>query len=175
MLGRSIDAGPAATSAACLVAALGVGLGIWSLGGATATPASPGLSAEAGGPKSERFSRARLDGLLAQNKPVFVNLTAAWCITCKVNERVALRSDKVADALTLGGITYLVGDWTNADPEITALLKQHGRVGVPLYLLYSGAPGTKPEILPQLLTETIVLNRLAELKSPPVKQAKGDH
>jgi thiol:disulfide interchange protein DsbD len=174
MLSRSADAGPAAMAAACLVAVLGIGAGLWSLGGAAPAASSVNGGIETSGPKPERFSQARLDRLLAENKPVFVNLTAAWCITCKVNERVALRSDKIADALSSRGMTYLVGDWTNADPEITALLKTHGRVGVPLYLLYSGAPGARPEILPQLLTETIVLNRLAELKLPPVKQAKGD-
>jgi thiol:disulfide interchange protein/DsbC/DsbD-like thiol-disulfide interchange protein len=176
VFGRSLDAGPGAAAAACIIAALGIALGMWSLDGASAsTSASDNpISNDVSGPRPERFSQVRLDGLLAETKPIFVNLTAAWCITCKVNERVALRSERIAEAFELRGITYLVGDWTNADPEITALLKAHGRVGVPLYLLYSGIPGEPPVILPQLLTETIVLNRLAELKSPPVNQAKGD-
>src|SRR5262249_26448084 len=82
----------------------------------------------------EPFTQRRLDELNAQGRPVFVNLTAAWCITCKVNERVALRSSTVAQAFQAGGIVYLKGDWTKANPEITALLEHFGRAGVPLYL-----------------------------------------
>jgi thiol:disulfide interchange protein len=75
---------------------------------------------------------------------------------------------------SLQGVAYLVGDWTNGNPEITALLKAHGRVGVPLYLLYAGSADAKPTILPQLLTESIVLDRIAGLASSPQKAAKGD-
>jgi thiol:disulfide interchange protein len=107
---------------------------------------------------NEGFSQARLDGLLAQGKPVFVNMTAAWCITCQVNERAALRSDAVQGALKARGITYLKGDWTNQNPEITRLLEHHGRSGVPLYLLYAGAG--EPTVLPQILTPGLVLEAL---------------
>ena len=88
--------------------------------------------------KEEPFTQARLDELKAQGRPVFVNLTAAWCITCKVNERVALKSGEVAEAFQAAGITYLKGDWTKPNPEITALLEHFGRAGVPLYLFYPG-------------------------------------
>jgi thiol:disulfide interchange protein DsbD len=104
---------------------------------------------------------------------VYDNLTAARCITCKVNERVALSSERVAGAFKDRGIVYLKGDWTSANPEITAVLQSFGRAGVPLYLLYSGRQDSPPQVLPQLLTESIVLGRLAELPSPPLKQAKG--
>jgi thiol:disulfide interchange protein/DsbC/DsbD-like thiol-disulfide interchange protein len=175
LLGRNVSAGLVVNGLAALVAVAAIGIGLWSLGGAAPREvASGGAGAATGGPKSQAFSRSRLDALLAEKKPVFVNLTAAWCITCKVNERVALRSGDVAQALTDRGVTYLVGDWTNGNPEITALLKEHGRVGVPLYLLYSGIPGDPPKILPQLLTETIVVDHLTELKPQPLKQAKGD-
>ena len=105
------------------------------------------------------FTQSRLDGLLAENRPVFVEMTAAWCITCLVNERVALSSEAFASALETGDITYLRGDWTNADPEITAFLERFGRSGVPLYVLFPAAGG-EPEILPQLLTETTVQRAL---------------
>src|SRR5690606_39985676 len=81
----------------------------------------------------EPYSRQRLDGLLAAGQPVFINLTADWCITCLANERVALGSEAFAAALRDGGITYLKGDWTNSNPEITALLNANGRNGVPLH------------------------------------------
>lgn len=109
--------------------------------------------------EQDAFSQARLDGLLAEGKPVFVNMTAAWCITCQVNERVALRSDAVQAGLKARGITYLKGDWTNQNPEITRLLERHGRSGVPLYLLYAGSK--EPTVLPQILTPGLVLEALS--------------
>ncbi|MFP4538275.1 MAG: protein-disulfide reductase DsbD family protein, partial [Dichotomicrobium sp.] len=110
----------------------------------------------------EPFSLARLDELRAQGRPVFVNLTAAWCITCKVNEEVALSSDAFRAGLKRGDIAYLVGDWTNQDPEISRMLEKFGRAGVPLYLLYSGN-GEPPKVLPQVLTEGIVLRAFASV------------
>ncbi len=109
--------------------------------------------------KEEPFTQARLAELKAQGRPVFVNLTAAWCITCKVNERVALKSSAVAEAFQSGGIVYLKGDWTRANPEITDLLQHFGRAGVPLYLFYPGR-GAEPRVLPQLLTASLVLEEL---------------
>ncbi len=161
-----------AVAAAIGLAAFGLGVSLTNAG-ADRTHLAAG-TADTSGPKAEAFTQARLTELIGQNKPVFVNLTAAWCITCKVNERVALRSERIGKAFEQGGIAYLVGDWTNGNPEITALLKAHGRVGVPLYLLYPGTAGAKPQILPQLLTESIVLDRLAALPSSTLKQAKGD-
>lgn len=97
-----------------------------------------------------------------QNGAVLVNFTAAWCITCKVNEINALNTDAVQLALADKGITYLKGDWTNEDPMITAALQEYGRSGVPLYLLYR--PGAeRAEVLPQLLTQGIVLDALESL------------
>ncbi|PZP32473.1 MAG: thiol:disulfide interchange protein [Roseateles depolymerans] len=108
----------------------------------------------------EPFSQERLDALRAEGKPVFVNLTAAWCISCLVNERVALSRPEVQDAFAKGGVVYLKGDWTREDPRITAVLKAHGRSGVPLYLYY--APGaTEPQVLPQLLTPGLVIEAVS--------------
>ena len=96
---------------------------------------------------------------VAAKKPVFVDFSAAWCITCLVNERVALETAGAKRAFEQTGTVKLKGDWTNRDPEITALLKELGRAGVPLYLYW--APGAdKPLILPQVLTESSVVAQL---------------
>ncbi|ONG53542.1 cytochrome C biogenesis protein, partial [Pseudoroseomonas deserti] len=121
-----------------------------------APAASANTAAEAG---SEPWSEARLAQLRAEGRPVFVNMTAAWCITCKVNERVALQSDGVRKAFEAGNIAYLKGDWTDGGPAIAAVLRAHGREGVPLYLVYP-AGGGAPVVLPQILTEQIVLQAL---------------
>jgi thiol:disulfide interchange protein DsbD len=105
------------------------------------------------------YSPDRLAALRAEGRPVFVNMTAAWCVTCLVNERVALSSDKVRDAFAKRNVAYLKGDWTRADPAISQFLKDHGRDGVPLYLLYP-PHGGKPVVLPQVLTQTDVLDEL---------------
>lgn len=107
----------------------------------------------------EVFSAERLQNLRAQGKPVFVNATAAWCITCKVNERVALRDEEVIARLEERGVHYLVADWTNEDEEITNWLDYYGRSGVPLYIYYP-ADGEEEIILPQLLTRSIILNTI---------------
>ncbi len=115
----------------------------------------------------ERFSRARMNEAVAEGKPVFVDFTAAWCITCLVNERVALDTPASRRAFEQAGVVKLKGDWTNRDPEITAILKELGRAGVPLYLFW--APGAaQPKILPQVLTESLVLSELAAL--PPARR-----
>ncbi len=122
------------------------------------------VSAEAAeGENYEAYSDARLAALRAEGKPVFVNMTAAWCITCLVNERIALGSEAVADALAENGVTYLKGDWTNNDPAITAVLKQYNTSGVPLYLMFPADPAKPAEVLPQILTESIVIEALGRI------------
>jgi len=107
----------------------------------------------------EKFSRHRMTEAAAAGKPVFVDFTAAWCITCLVNERVALETPATRAAFERTGTVKLKGDWTNRDPEITALLKELGRAGVPLYLYW--APGAaQPKILPQVLTEAAIISEL---------------
>jgi len=132
---------------------------------ATATPAkSFKASSEKGrGLDYEVFSTKRLAELRAQGRPVFVNLTAAWCITCKVNEQLALSSKRFHDAMKKNNVAYLKGDWTRQDPEITSVLKSFQRSGVPLYLLYPADRNTSPVVLPQLLTEAIVLGHINRL------------
>jgi thiol:disulfide interchange protein/DsbC/DsbD-like thiol-disulfide interchange protein len=113
---------------------------------------------------AESFSPARLDALRAAGKPVFVNMTAAWCVTCLVNERVTLGSNAVRDAFAASNVTYLKGDWTREDPAISAFLHSQGRDGVPLYVFYPPDHGA-PEILPQILTQQMVLSRLSGMAS----------
>ena len=132
-------------------------------GPATAASASGGQNAGVSFDGWERFSRARMDEAVAAGKPVFVDFTAAWCITCLVNERVALETPAVKKAFEQAGVVKLKGDWTNRDTEITAVLKELGRAGVPLYLFW--APGAaKPKILPQVLTESLVLSELSSIQ-----------
>jgi thiol:disulfide interchange protein DsbD len=107
----------------------------------------------------EPYTAERLAALRAEGKPVFVNLTAAWCISCLVNERVALSRPDVVAAFAQHGVTYLKGDWTREDPRITELLKAYGRSGVPLYLYF--APGAaQAEVLPQILTPGLVIEAI---------------
>ena len=108
---------------------------------------------------AEPFTPARLASLRAAGQPVFVNITAAWCVTCLVNERVAIRTDAVRKAFATGKVTYLKGDWTRQSPDITAFLREFGRDGVPLYLYYSPGGGPPTE-LPQILTQGTVLAAL---------------
>ena len=99
---------------------------------------------------AEPFSETRLARLRADGVPVFLYFTADWCLTCKVNERAALRQAEVAAAFRARGIRVMVGDWTRGDVAIGRFLERHGRSGVPLYLYY--APGRDAETLPQILT-----------------------
>lgn len=109
---------------------------------------------------AESWNPARVEALRAQGKGVFLNVTAAWCITCQVNERIALRRNAVQAAMAARGIVYLKADWTRGDPAITALLRSHGREGVPLYLFWPPGGG-EAVILPEVLTEAMVLRQIA--------------
>jgi len=143
-----------ATAAVIVVAAIAVTIRPDHSGGTTAQAPS----AEAG---YEAFSQERLDALLASGRPVFVNMTAAWCITCLVNERTSLSSEAVREAFAGKNIAYLKGDWTNRNPEITRLLERFGRSGVPLYVLYRR--GQQPVVLPQILTQSLVLETIQSI------------
>jgi thiol:disulfide interchange protein/DsbC/DsbD-like thiol-disulfide interchange protein len=118
---------------------------------ASDAPAPPRAAAQDETPWSEQ----RVQELSAAGRPVFVNFTAAWCITCKVNEQLALSTDNTRALFEARSVAYLVADWTRRDPVISRQLERYGRSGVPLYLLYSPA-AEQPLVLPQLLTEGIV-------------------
>ncbi|HMN50765.1 MAG TPA: protein-disulfide reductase DsbD family protein [Xanthobacteraceae bacterium] len=108
----------------------------------------------------QAFTPAKLDELRASGRPVFVNLTAAWCLTCIVNERIALDRAEVMTAFENNNIAYLKGDWTHRDPAITELLTKFGRSGVPLYVFYPAGANSTPVVLPQILTTDIVLREI---------------
>ncbi|MBI3348902.1 MAG: thioredoxin family protein [Burkholderiales bacterium] len=146
------------TGAAVVSVVLALGAAAW------VKPVSADVRS-AGESGTEAYSAERLAELRGQNKPVFVNLTAAWCISCLVNERVALSRPEVKDAFAKAGVVYLKGDWTREDPKITAVLKAHGRSGVPLYLYY--APGAaEAQVLPQILTPGLVVETVQAGSSP---------
>jgi thiol:disulfide interchange protein/DsbC/DsbD-like thiol-disulfide interchange protein len=104
------------------------------------------------------FTPERLQSELAQGHTVFVDFTAAWCLTCKFNEATVLESSAVREAFQRRGIVKIKADWTNADPAITKILKQFGRPGVPMYVLYPA--GKEPVLFPELLTQSIILDKL---------------
>ncbi|MGB4248247.1 MAG: thioredoxin family protein [Pseudohongiellaceae bacterium] len=108
------------------------------------------------------FSAARLADLQASGEPVFINMTAAWCISCLANEQTTLSSDRVLQSMQDNNITYLKGDWTNQDPEISRVLDEFNRPSVPLYVLYPGA-GRDPVILPQILTPNLLIEAFENL------------
>ncbi|WP_305805281.1 protein-disulfide reductase DsbD [Stenotrophomonas sp. YIM B06876] len=104
------------------------------------------------------YSPQMLDRLRADNRVVFVNMTADWCVTCKANERSVLGSATFQDTLKRVDAVYMRGDWTNVDPQISAFLEEHKAVGVPLYVVYG--PGTSPKVLPTVLNQAIVEDAL---------------
>jgi thiol:disulfide interchange protein len=116
----------------------------------TAAPAeATGTSAPAG-LAAQPYSPEKLASLTAAGKPVFLYMTADWCLTCKVNEKGAMADASVAEAFKAKGITVLEGDWTRGDAAISKWLAERGRAGVPVYVYYA-ADGTTRE-LPQILT-----------------------
>lgn len=106
------------------------------------------------------YSPQTLADLRQQGKPVFINVTADWCITCLANEKITLSTDKVKQALNNAGMTYLKADWTNYDATITELLKQYGRTGIPLYIMYPADTSSTGTLLPQILTTQIMLDAI---------------
>ncbi len=123
---------------------------------------------------SEPFSPERVAELRAEARPIFVNFTAAWCITCLVNEKIAFNDEGVVRAFADGDVAYLKADWTNRDPVITKALAEFGRSGVPLYLLYPKTGGP-PTILPQILTVSGLLQAVeTATKKPALQQAAAE-
>jgi thiol:disulfide interchange protein DsbD len=152
-------------AAASLVGAVGVGL-------RHEVPATPSHSETApvtapagldsGGILWEPFSPERVEALRRIGRPVFIDFTAAWCLSCKVNERMALADRAVQQRFRALDVATLRADWTSSDPTIAGVLAAFGRRGVPLYVLY--APGrSDPVILPTLLTPATVLNALTRV------------
>jgi thiol:disulfide interchange protein len=117
-----------------------------------------------GGIRWQPFSASKLDELRARGRPIFVDFTADWCITCKINERVVLESPAVVEAFASNEVAALRADWTRQDAAITRVLEANARAGVPLYLFYPkpGAQGPRPEaiVLPQILTAATILREM---------------
>ena len=115
-------------------------------------------------PGTVSWSRETLNSLRASGTPVFVDVTADWCITCLANEQAVLFTDDMTQAFADAGVTYMVADWTNYDPAIGEFVQEHGRNGIPLYVMYPGDLQSEPVMLPQLLTRTIVIEALDRVR-----------
>lgn len=117
----------------------------------------------------QRFTPERLQTELEQGRTVFVDFTAAWCLTCKFNEASVLEAQDVREAFDRHGIVKMKADWTNGDPVITKLLQHFGRPGVPLYVLYP-AKDEEPIVFPEVLTKGMVLEKLESVAGKVASQ-----
>ena len=146
---------------------------LWALALLLCAAAAPALAMGAGGaPENRTLAAAQTQHLIewlpwdeqeaqrlvADGKPVFVDVTAEWCFTCKVNERLVLETPEVAGAFKHRGVIAMRADWTNRNDAIGAFLAKHGRYGIPFYLLHQ--PGRDPQVFPELLTKDLVLGAL---------------
>ena len=154
---------------AALALVLAVAVGVGAVRSAEPLP-TDGVAAELAW---EPFAQEKVDAYRLAGRPVFVDFTAAWCISCQVNERVALETGRVRSAFQGYDVALLKADWTRRDPVITRALAEFGRVGVPLYVLYPPDPSAEPRVLPELLTPAIVLEALRDAlgPEPPSRQA----
>ncbi|WP_304626249.1 protein-disulfide reductase DsbD [uncultured Parasutterella sp.] len=112
---------------------------------------------------ADAWSPQAVENALEAGKPVFVDFTASWCVTCQANKIAVLDREDIREAFKQHGVVFLVADWTNQNPDITQALESFGRSGVPLYILYS--PDGKTTVLPELLTKNIVIGALDKLPS----------
>jgi thiol:disulfide interchange protein len=156
----------AASIAAVLVLLAAVAAPVWAVRNlGTSRAAAETAAGTKTGSDWQPFSPALLDQYRSQGKPVFVDFTASWCLSCQVNERVILDRADVRRQLRDSGAALLRADWTNQDPEITRTLAALGRSGVPTYALYPGNPDAEPHVLPEVLTPGIVMDALKALSS----------
>jgi thiol:disulfide interchange protein DsbD len=133
----------------------------WMAGG---NITKPGVEQQAEATQSggwQRWEPGRVDQVLAGGQPVFVDFTAAWCVTCQYNKKTTLSRTDVIDALAGKNVALLRADWTRRDPAITAALAQLGREGVPVYVFYS--PGKPPIVLSEVLDAQEVKDAIAKL------------
>ena len=145
---------------------LGVGFlfGYWS---AKTNPEFEGgelIVSRLGGLEWEKYSAERVEELQKEGTPIFIDFTAAWCLTCQVNKKNVFSSDAVIEKMKDKDIVLMKGDWTKHDAEITKALESYGRSGVPVNVLYTGKEGAKRVVLPELLTSTMVLEALERVK-----------
>jgi thiol:disulfide interchange protein DsbD len=140
---------------ALLVAAIGEGIKLTH----DTPPAATALASDGWQP----WSPAAVQQALAQGRPVFVDFTAAWCLSCKVNEQVALDIDSTKNLFSDKHVALFRGDWTHSDPQISETLRQFNRNGVPLYLVYNPKNPAAPRVLPEVLTPGVVQDALQQL------------
>jgi thiol:disulfide interchange protein DsbD len=143
-------------------------LAVFSLAGAAAVLVVPPVTSVARVPDAlangrVAWSEQALARALASGQPVFVDVTADWCITCLANKRAVLDTDTIQGAFRQRQVTYMVADWTDYDANIADFLKRYQRNGIPFYILYSGDSSAAPHILPQVLTRGTVLAALDRL------------
>jgi thiol:disulfide interchange protein DsbD len=179
-----------ATTIAAAILILAIGTSVWSVrvlgmpgpaettalarmiaDGKFASSGATGYRLPATGSTWQSFTPALLAQSRAQGKPVFVDFTASWCLSCQVNERLILRRADVEQRLHDSGAVLLRADWTNQDPDITQTLATLGRSGVPTYALYPADPSAPAHVLPEVLTPGIVLDALAALPKPQQQTA----
>jgi thiol:disulfide interchange protein len=156
------------TRSAAVRAAAGVVAAVLIVGGAAAAVKLAGAGGRpapqaAATDSWEPYSEARVNELRAAGRPVFVDFGAAWCLTCQVNERVALAATPVLARFREKNVATLKADWTSRDPAITVALTKLGRSGVPTYALYSKDASAPPRLLPEVLTPTLVIDALDKL------------
>ncbi|PJK10162.1 cytochrome C biogenesis protein [Lysobacteraceae bacterium NML08-0793] len=133
---------------------------LWAVHGIHRLPTPQNETAEADSTRVS-YSPERLARLRSEGRAVFVNITADWCVTCKANERAVFSRDDFQNTLTETGVVYMVGDHTDVDPQISAFLREHGAVGLPLYVVYP-ASGAAPQILPVVMTPAIARQALLD-------------
>jgi len=153
--------------------ALVAGLGAIALAAGGSAPARAGtVAGDSGGIAWRPWDPAEAERLAAAGTPVFLDITADWCVTCKVNERLILETPEVRAALAAHGVVAMKGDWTHRDDAIGEFLASHGRYGIPFYMLYR--PGREPNVLPELITKDLVISALADAASTASQVAAGD-
>jgi thiol:disulfide interchange protein DsbD len=153
---QGLRSAPLARGIAVVLLAIGLGA-VWLV---HALPAPTQAATSTDG--SEPYSAARLEALRAEGRAVFVNMTADWCVTCKVNEKNVLSAPAFAAAMKAANAAYLKGDWTNVDPEITRFLEAHDSVGVPLYVVFG--PQGDGIVLPTVLSQSALDAALAQAR-----------
>jgi thiol:disulfide interchange protein DsbD len=154
------------TSAAAPRLVAGLLLLLAALAPRLAPHTEPGAAEEVASDGWENFSVQRLAALRAEGRPVFVDFTAAWCLSCQVNERVALHRRETREAFAAANAALLRADWTSRDSTIAAVMQSFGRTGVPLYIMFPADPRGRPEILPAVLLPSTIEQALQRAVRP---------
>ncbi len=113
----------------------------------------------------ESYSAEIYEDMKSSSQPVFIDFTAAWCLSCQVNERLALSTKEVVELFRQRRIRAIKADWTQRDAEITQALARYGRSSIPLYVYYPRGTSSTPVLLPEIITPSIVLRTLSETES----------